>query len=143
MPPMAEPTSPPVSTPVVEEPLPATASLAPAPDGDWPKQATDAVVRVVDTVRDKTTGPAVNAAHAAKYGIVAALLALPLGVVLLIMAMRLCESAIHGLADWRGWDSDLLLEPMWLVYLLFGAAFCAVGRWFWRKANRPAKAATR
>lgn len=136
---MAEPTAPPISTPIVEEPLPPSASLAPSPDQDWPKQATDAVVRVVDSVRDKTTGPAVNAAHAAKYGIVAAILALPVGVVLLIASMRFVEALIRFIAEKAGATSSYLLEPMWIVYLLFGLLFTLGGRYCWRKANRPAR----
>src|SRR4051794_38452383 len=96
---MSETTSPPLSTPTVEEPLPPSASLAPSPGEDWPAQATDAIVRVVDSARDKTTGPAVNAAHAAKYGIVVAILALPVGVILLIGFMRFFEIVIHNVSE--------------------------------------------
>lgn len=122
--------------------MPPSASLAPSPFGndDWPKQATDAVVKVVDSVRDKTTGPAVNAAHAAKYGIVAAIIALPLSVVLLVGLMRGTEALLQVIGTWQGWS--FLADPIWIVYLLYGALFTLFGLICWRKANKPLAAAS-
>jgi len=136
---MAEPTSPPGQLPTGEGPTPPPASPPTSLDADWPKQATDAVVRVVDAVRDKTTGPAVNAAHAVKYGIVVAILALPLFVIFLVGLMRFSEAVVHNLAELSGVTNSLLLEPMWLVYLFWGGLFWLVGLLLWRKANKPAR----
>lgn len=136
---MAEPTSPAASTPPVEDPVPPSASLAPSPSlDDWPAQATDAVVKVVDAVRDKTTGPAVNAAHATKYGIVVFFMVAVLGPLLLIMLFRLTEVALQGIG--RLFNLDWLSEPMWIVYVFYGSIFSVIGLWLWRKANKPAKA---
>ncbi len=136
---MAETSSAQPIAPPVEDPM-APSTSVPPPVDDWPKQATDAVVKVVDAVRDKTTGPAVNAAHALKYGIVLLFLAFVLGVVGLVITMRLCESIIRTIAERFDSTNSLFLEPMWLVYLLFGVPFCVIGLVLWRKANRPAKA---
>ena len=41
---------------------------------DWPAQAADTIVRVVGQVRDRTTGPAITAARAVVFGLLAAIL---------------------------------------------------------------------
>lgn len=96
------------------------------PPEDWPAQATRSIVRTVDSVRDKTTGPAVNAARYLIFGTAIALLAIPVFIVVLVIAGRLTE----GLLEWIG-----LEEPMWLVYLIYGTLFTAVGLVLWRKAH--------
>ena len=103
------------------------AGLDPAPPTDWPKQATTSIVKVVDTVRDKTTGPALSAAQWVVYGTVIALLAVPLLVFLLVGTMRLLEGLL----------STWLNQPMWIVYLFFGLIFTVAGRLLWGKARNP------
>lgn len=103
---------------------------------DWPKQATDSIVRVVDSVRDKTAGPAVTAARAVVYGSILALLALPLFLLLLIGAMRALERAFIMIGE--RFEISVLLQPMWLVYFVFGFLFFLVGLRFWARARRPA-----
>lgn len=121
------------STPTTKRALP----VAPSPpeSADWPKQATDSIVRVVDSVRDKTTGPAVAAARAVVYGTILAVLGLPLSVLLLVGLMRITERLLIMLGEWQQWS--FLAEPMWLVYLLFGSAFFLVGVRLWAKAKQP------
>jgi hypothetical protein len=53
----------------------AGATRATSGPDEWPAQAADTIVRVVGSVRDKTTGPAVTAARGAVYGLLAAILA--------------------------------------------------------------------
>jgi len=101
---------------------------------DWPKQATETIVRVVDTVRDKTTGPAVSAARVVIYGTVLALLAGPLFVLALIGSMTGVEGLLLMLGEATGWA--WLHDPMWIVYLLFGMAFLLLGLWLWGKAKK-------
>ena len=108
----------------------------PEPSADWPKQATDSIIRVVDQVRDKTAGPAVTAARGIVYGSILAILAIPLFLFFLIGSMRAVERGLIMLGESRGWS--FLLQPMWLVYLLFGAIFFIVGRRFWARARKPA-----
>jgi hypothetical protein len=103
---------------------------------DWPVQATDSIVRVVDNVRDKTTGPVLNAARWFVYGLVLVLLAVPLVVLLLIGLMRGTEGLLLLLGDKTGWT--WLQNPMWIVYLLYGAIFTVVGLFLWRKADHVA-----
>jgi hypothetical protein len=110
---------------------------APSAQSEWPVQATDAIVRVVDSVRDKTTGPALDAARWFIYGIVLALLALPLAILLLVGAMRLTE----GFFLWLyGRGVEWLHDPMWLVYAIYGGLFSLTGLVCWRKAKKPAPA---
>jgi hypothetical protein len=106
---------------------------------DWPRQATDAVVNVVDAVRDKTTGPAVNAAHAAKYVIVAAVTGIALAIVALIALIRGSVALLQVIGTWQ--NLSWLADPVWIVYLFYGAIFSVVGLVLFRAANRPAKQA--
>ena len=110
------------------------AAPAPPPEPDWPKQATQQIVKVVDGVRDATTGRALTAARVVVYGTVLALLGIPLLVFALIMVMRLSEHALLKLGEWRQWT--WLHDPMWIVYLVFGTAFLAGGLYLWRSANK-------
>jgi hypothetical protein len=116
--------------------------VAPSPPEttDWPKQATDSIVRVVDTVRDKTAGPAVTAARAIVYGTILAVLALPLFLLALVGTMRAVERGLIMIGESR--EIAWLLQPMWLVYLLFGLLFFIVGLRLWAKARKPAPATT-
>src|SRR4051794_30376188 len=99
---------------------------------EWPVQATDAIVRVVDTVRDKTTGPALNVARWLIYGLVLLLLSLPLAVLLLAGAMRLMEGGLLWLSVTYAW-ADFLHDPIGFVYLFFGAVFVLGALICWRK----------
>ncbi len=100
---------------------------------DWPQQATNSIVNVVDKVRDKTTGPAITAARVAVYGTVIVLLATPIFVFVLIGSMRLYERILITIADNRGWA--WLQDPMWIVYDTFGLGFVFAGTWCWRRAR--------
>lgn len=112
------------------------APTPPDPSADWPKQATDSIVRVVDQVRDKTAGPAVTAARGIVYGSILAILALPLFLFLLVGLMRAMERGLIMIGESREWS--LLLQPMWLVYLFFGLIFFLVGLRLWARARKPA-----
>lgn len=113
------------------------APTPPDPTGDWPKQATDSIVRVVDTVRDKTAGPAITAARAVVYGSILAILAVPLFLFVLTGAMRVTERGFIMIGESRGWS--WLDQPMYLVYLFYGLVFFVLGLWLWGKARRPAR----
>src|SRR5690349_25113812 len=76
-------------------------------EGDWPVRAADTVERVVDTVRSKTTGPAIVASRAVVYGVV--------GAVLAIIAATLLIAAIIRVLD------VYLPRGVWLPYLILGA----------------------
>jgi hypothetical protein len=92
MPPMATPGT---ADPSIERAVP-VAPTPPDPGSDWPKQATDSIVRVVDSVRDKTAGPAVTAARGIVYGSILLVLALPLFILLLVGLMRAMERGLSS-----------------------------------------------
>lgn len=103
--------------------------------GDWPKQATDSIIRLVDNVRDRTTGPAVTAARALVYGSIIAILGLPLFILTLIGSMRLFEHLLLKIGEWQQWA--WMTDPMWFVYEVFGTSFLIVGLVLWAKARKP------
>jgi len=86
--------------------------------GDWPVQAADTIVKGVDTLRDKTTGPAQKAARAFVYGLLAAVLGTMVAVLLIIGLVRLTDSLV-----------GLFMDPprIWVTYLIVGILFTVVG----------------
>jgi hypothetical protein len=88
-------------------------------DGDWPAQAADTVVRVVDSVRGKTTGPAITVARAIVYGLLAAILGTAALVLLVIGAVRAIDSYVPG--------------EVWAAHLIVGAVFTLAGLFLWTK----------
>jgi hypothetical protein len=86
---------------------------------DWPRQATRTIVRTVDTVRDKTTGPAITAAAVLVYGLVAL-------TALTILATVLIVGLVRGL-------EILLWHKVWLAYLVLAATFLAAGLVSWSR----------
>lgn len=95
-------------------------------DADWPRQATEQVVKVVDQVRDKTTGPVLDASRWLVYGLVALMAGSIFAVVSLIGIIRLLDVVLP-----RG---------VWLVYLVLGAVFTVAGTICWSKREAPARA---
>ena len=106
---------------------------------EWPVQATDAIVRVVDTVRDKTTGPALDVARWLIYGLVIILLSMPLALLALIGTMRLVEGGLLWLSVTYAW-ADWLHDPIGFVYVLFGSVFVLAALYCWRQGKKPAPA---
>ena len=85
-------TRPPASgdpTPTVA-PQPLDVELVPPPPNtsDWPAQATDTIVNLVDQVRAKTTGPAITVARGLVFGLIVGVLGL--------MAASCCSSSPSG-----------------------------------------------
>lgn len=109
------------------DPSPAT-THAPIPresQADWPAQAADQVVGVVDKVRDATTGKVITAARGLVFGIIMATLGITIAVLLLIFAVRLVTELLLLLPwDWVG---------VWCTYVLFGVLFTLVGMLLFRK----------
>lgn len=90
---------------------------------DWPRQATAKVVDVVDTVRVKTSGPAIKVSRVAVYGVLAALLALVALPIVIIVVIR-------GLTE--------LVNEVWISYLVLGAVFNLAGVVLWSRRPRGA-----
>ncbi len=102
----------------------AAASVGNILSGDWPVQAADTIVKGVDTLRDKTTGPIQKAARVLVYGLLAAVLGTMVAVLLLIGLIRLVDSIVGIFMD----------EPrIWVTYLILGVAFTAVGAVVFRR----------
>lgn len=101
----------------------------PPPDTDWPAQAADTIERVVGTVRDKTTAPALTIARGVVYGTFAVLVGTACLVVFVIGAIRALDVALP--------DSIFGEEHVWAAYLILGSLFVIVGAVLWRKRNAP------
>ena len=103
----------------------------PPPKHDWAAQAADSVVNLVDSVRDKTTGPALTAVRAVVYGTFAGIIGLAAVVLLIIGAVRVLDvylpEAVFG---------D---DHVWVVYLILGAAFSVAGGVCWRRRKSPTR----
>jgi len=113
---MAAPTRP-------TDPSSSPSSPSPAGDGDWADQAADTVVRVVDTVREKTTGPVLTTARAIVYGIIGAFAAIVGLIVLVIALVRMLDVYLPG--------------EVWSAYLLLGVIFGGLGFFMWTKRYAP------
>lgn len=93
---------------------------------DWHVIATDKIVSTVDTVRVKTSGPAIKISRAVVFGLVGALISLIALIILIIGTVRLLD--------------NVLPMDVWLVYLILGGVFLAGGAFLWSK--RPRRAAS-
>ena len=98
-----------------------------APDGDWPAQAADTIERLVGTVREKTTGPALTAARAVVYGTFAFVIGSALVILAIIGAVRLLDNYLPD--AWVGEDH------MWVTYLILGLVFLVAGIICWSRRN--------
>jgi hypothetical protein len=122
------------SRPQGSSPTPAThhhpSAAAQITSGEWPAQAADRIVDLVDTVRDKTTGPLQKAARAAVYGLVAVILGVVVVVLVIILAIRVLDVLVDEFVPWGG---------IWLPYLILGAIFIVAGSFlFRRRRHAPA-----
>ncbi|MFN8041036.1 MAG: phage holin family protein [Acidimicrobiales bacterium] len=100
---------------------------AATPDADWPEQATDGIIRLVDSVRDKTTGPALQIARGIKYGVTALIFGTVVAFMLVIGLIRALEVIFINVFH--------LENPIWLVYLIVGLVFVGLGALLWGKAR--------
>ena len=93
--------------------------VPPAPTtSEWPSQAADTIVDLVDQVRAKTTGPAITAARGLVFGLIVGVLALVVGVLALVFLVRITTEVLELIWDGAG---------VWLTYLIYGVVFTAVG----------------
>lgn len=95
----------------------------PTDDPDWTDQVTELVVETVDTVRSRTTGPVLDTAHGAVYGIVAAIIVLPVLIALFVGSIRLLNWAIPG--------------DVWIVYAIIAVVAWVPGALLWMRRERP------
>jgi uncharacterized membrane protein len=90
---------------------------------DWPQQATETIVNLVDNVKGKTTAPATKVVRAIVYGIVIALLGVPAVIMLMVGVVHLLNQI----------STDVLGLGVWLVYLVLGVIFSLAGWLMWRR----------
>jgi hypothetical protein len=88
--------------------------------GNWPAQAADKIVDVVDRVREKSTGPIQTAARGLVYGIVAGILGTMVAVLVIVGAIRLLDAV-------QPWGN------VWLPYLELGLTFLVAGSLIFRR----------
>jgi hypothetical protein len=101
-------------------------SLA-APDDDWPTQAADTIERVVGSVREKTTGPALTASRALVYGTFAVIVGMAALVLVVIAAVRLLDSYLP--------DAVFGETHTWAAHLITGLVFTIAGLFAWSKRS--------
>jgi hypothetical protein len=89
---------------------------------DWTDQVTELVVDTVDKVRARTTGPVLNVAHAAVYGIVAAIVAVPVLVAVLAGLVRFLDWVVPG--------------DVWVAYLIIAVLMWIAGAVLWSTRER-------
>lgn len=92
---------------------------------DWPVQAADTIERVVGTVRDKTTGPAITVARGIVYGTFALIVGTAVAVLFAIGAVRALDAYLPN--DWVGEDHT------WVAHLIVGVLFTLAGMAAWSK----------
>lgn len=110
---MAEPT----------RPSPASSSDKRLIPAEWSVTAADTVVETIAKVRDKTTRPALVAARFLVYGIVVAVLAVTILVLLIVVGLRMFNNWVPG--------------QLWIAYAGLAVIFIAAGLICLRRANRP------
>ena len=86
---------------------------------DWPAQAADTIERVVQNVRDKTTGPAINAARWLVAGLFLLIPATLAVVLLLVLLARLLNVYLP--------DSVFGEDHMWAAYAILGTVISVIG----------------
>lgn len=111
-----------------------TLSPGPAAGGppDWPAQAADTIERVVGSVRDKTTGPAIAVARWVVYGTFALVVGAVVGVLLAIAAVRALDAYLP--------DAVVGEQHTWAAHLIVGVVFSLAGMLAWSKRSAPAPA---
>ena len=94
---------------------------------DWPAQLADTAARLVEQVRAKTTRPAITAARAVVFGLVALSIGAVAVLLFLIGSIRLINGYLPG--------------KVWTTYLLLGGIFTVGGALlFSLRKPRPGRA---
>lgn len=113
---------------------PASPGAAGASGSDWPAQATDAIVGLVDSVKDKVNGPATSAARGVVYGTLAAIVGTAALVLLLALLLRGFDILAQIVLDLA--DIERAGRSTWIAHLLMGLIFLLPGAALWRKGTR-------
>ncbi|MET0727264.1 MAG: hypothetical protein ABWZ76_03085 [Acidimicrobiales bacterium] len=106
---------------------PVSSSTPAAPADDWPVQAADTIERVVGSVRDKTTGPAITVARWVVYGTFAIIVGTVAVVMVAIASVRILDVYLPD--AWFGEDHT------WAAHLIVGTVFTLLGMFLWSKRS--------
>lgn len=97
---------------------------------DWPRRATETIVGFVDTVRSRTTEPAIMVARGVVYGIVIAVLAAAAAILVVTVLVRVTDAYLP-IGSGVG-------SATWAAHLVWGIVFSAVGLFAWsRRGSTP------
>lgn len=99
----------------------------PLTDPNWATETTEKVVRIVGTVRDKTTTPVVHVARALVFGVLAAFL----GLFALFMFLIGLTRGIQALLDLGMSDA----RSVYVSYLIIGGILSLAGLLLFTKRN--------
>ncbi len=100
----------------------------------WERVATEKIVETVNTIRAKTSGPAIRVSRTVVYGLTMIL-------ILIVSIPFLVIGVSRGLIEiFDQWIFSSHSTSVWFVYLLSGVLWTLVGILIWRK--RPRGAAT-
>jgi len=106
-----------------------------APDvdtSDWPVQAADTIERVVQGVRDKTTGPAITAARWLVAGLFLLLMGTMVAILLAVALVRVLDTYLP--------DSVFGEHHVWAAHAIVGLPLVVIGLLLLRKRGTPADA---
>jgi len=107
------------------------------PERDWPAQAADTIVEVVDQVRVKSTEKVVVAARALVFGVVIGALVLVTAVLLVIGLVRAAQVGLSSAVDLAGGNLSHA-RAVWISYVSVGVLLLLGGGILWKKANNRA-----
>ena len=91
----------------------------PLTDPNWAPDLADTVERLVGTVREKATKPAVHAARGVVFGVLAGILGVVAITLLLVGATRGLQSLLDLAVDWA--------MAVYLSYFIVGGILCLAG----------------
>jgi len=101
----------------------------PLTDPNWPTEIADTVERLVGTVRERATTPAVHVTRGLVFGLLAAFLGLAAGTLALIGITRALQALL-----------DLAVSTeraVYLSYFLVGGILCLAGALLFRSRQSP------
>lgn len=100
-------------------------TMPPEREPDWPAQTADTIERLVLTVRDKTTGPAITVARSVVYGLFAAVVGTAVLVMLAVAGVRALNVYLP--------DSVFGETHTWAAHLVVGLVFSSAGALLWSR----------
>ena len=92
---------------------------------DWPAQAADTIERVVGSVRDKTTGPAITVVRGVVYGTFTLFVGTLVAILLAVGAVRALDAYLPS--------SVFGDEHVWAAHGIIGLLLSLGGMWAWSK----------